>query len=185
MGEVGHMIVGRGDIASVLTDRPDRIWFASGVSNSREARESEYHRELELLLKQDTSKHLVYFSSLSVFYSTGRYANHKWQMEALVKSYFRKHTIVRIGNITWGTNPHTLINYIRKRIEEHKPVEIQNAYRYLIDKDEFLYWLGMIPDWPCEMNITGKRMKVSDIVKEYCHAVQDAQACARAGNATE
>ena len=60
-------IIGHGDIASVLSDREDRIYFARGVSNSRETRESEYAREKTLLLQQEKIRHLVYFTSLSIF----------------------------------------------------------------------------------------------------------------------
>jgi hypothetical protein len=60
------MIVGRGDIASVLNDREGAIFFASGVSNSTETNQSEYWREMELLDKQDRNKCLFYFSSISV-----------------------------------------------------------------------------------------------------------------------
>ena len=105
------MIIGNGDIASAIKDRKDLLFFASGVSNSRETRESEYRREIDLLLKQDKNSHIVYFSSLCVFYSNSRYAQHKRYMEKLVKG-FRKWTIIRLGNITWGTNPHTLINFL-------------------------------------------------------------------------
>ena len=38
---------------------------------------------------------------------------------------------------------------------------------YICDKDEFLHWMDLIPEWPCEMNIVGRRMKVKDIVKEF------------------
>ena len=38
-----------------------------------------------------------------------------------------------------------------------------------MEKDEFLHWVNMIPEFSCEMNVTGKRMKVKDIVKEYCY----------------
>lgn len=163
------MIIGKGDIASVLTDREDRIYFASGVSNSQETRESEYQREIDLLLSQDRKKHIVYFSSLSVFYSKLRYAKHKCGMETLVKHFFEPYTIIRMGNITWGTNPHTLINFIRNKIRNHETVEIQDVYRYIVEKEEFLHWIDLIPDWSCEMNIVGRRMKVIDIVKEYCY----------------
>ena len=164
------MIIGHGDIASVLTDRGDRIYFASGVSNSRETRESEYEREIVLLGSfRDTSKRFVYFSSLCVFYSDTRYARHKMNMENLVRRWFSKYTIIRVGNITWGTNPHTLINFIRNQIKNRKQVIIQDVCRYIVTKEEFLYWIDMIPDWNCEMNITGRRMKVIDIVKEFCY----------------
>ena len=164
-------IIGHGDIAQVLTgvDRPDRIYFCSGVSNSAETRESEYQREKDLLWEQDISKHLVYFSSLSIFYSDTRYVQHKRYMEKLVKSSFDHYTIVRMGNIAWGSNPNTLINFISNKIRTREPFDIQDVYRYVLEKDEFLYWIDLIPDWSCEMNIVGKRMKVKDIVREYCY----------------
>lgn len=173
------MIVGHGDIASVLTDREDRVYFASGVSNSQETRESEYQREIDLFLTllQGPSisplhpprrKHVVYFSSLCIFYSDSRYAQHKKKMEKLVRDLFKFYTIIRMGNITWGTNPFTLINFIKNKIRSRELFEIQDVYRYVVDKDEFLYWIDMIPEWSCEINIVGRRMKVKDIVKEFC-----------------
>ena len=101
-----HEIVGHGDIARVLnwecSKRPNTIFFASGVSNSQEIRESEYQREKDLLLKQSRDKRLVYFGSLSIFYSGGRYAKHKREMEELVMENFPKYCIIRLGNIDWG-----------------------------------------------------------------------------------
>lgn len=161
------MILGDGDIASVLTpvDREDRIYFASGVSNSQEIRESEYQREADLLLKQEKRKKLIYFSSLCIFYSNNRYAAHKKYMEGLVKDNFPNYTIVRLGNIIWGDNPNTIINFFKKKIEKGNKINIQDAYRYLVDKDELLHWLKMIPEWNCEMNITGRRMKAAEIAE--------------------
>ncbi len=162
------MIIGHGDIASVLKDRKGFIFFASGVSNSKETRESEYNREEKLLLKQDKSKHLVYFGSLSIFYNPEtRYARHKKHMEDVIKKHFKHYTIVRMGNITWGKNPYTLINYFRNAVKKGEKLEIWDTYRYLVDKKEFLHWMSMIPDWNCEMNITGKMLKVKEIVKKY------------------
>lgn len=160
------MIIGSGDIASVLPDRDDLVFFASGVSNSQETRESEFRREKDLLFDQDYEKHIIYFSTLSVFYSSTKYAHHKKRMEAFVKM-FKKHTIIRIGNITWGTNPHTLINYFKAQRERGEELVIQDTYRYVVDKEEFLHWIGLIPDWSCEMNIPGRKMKVVDIVNEF------------------
>lgn len=164
------LIVGSGDVASAVqeldNDNP-RLYFASGVSNSRETREKEYQREIDLLLAQDKRHHLVYFSSLAVLNSDTRYIRHKYFMEILVKGVFPHHTIVRIGNISWGSNPHTLINFIRTQMEAGKKPQIKDEYRYVVDKPEFLYWLDQIPDWPCEMNIPGRRLKVKEIVDEY------------------
>jgi len=158
------MIVGNGDIASVLEDKEGLTYFASGVSNSSETREEEFEREKELLKKQDKSKHLVYFSSLCIFYSDSPYAEHKKLMEFYVSIWFKKYTIIRLGNITWGKNPNTLLNFFRNRIKNNEPFEIQDTFRYLVDKEEFLYWINMIPSWNCEMNITGQRLKVQTIV---------------------
>jgi nucleoside-diphosphate-sugar epimerase len=166
------MIIGRGDIASAIADvpsldRPDRIYFASGVSNSQETRNEEYEREAQLLVQQDPTKHLVYFSSLSVFYANTRYALHKRTMEGLIRTHFLRHTIMRLGVIDWGNNPHTIINYMRNEHADGRPLRIENTYRYVVTIGEFHHWLGLIPEWPCEMNVTGTRMTVSDIVRHY------------------
>lgn len=160
------MVVGHGDIASVLPNRDDLLFFASGVSNSQEIRESEYQREINLLLQQDFSKHIVYFSTLSVLYNTTRYTFHKRYMEELVKQNFPRYTIIRLGNVTWGNNANHLINFFRNKIKNNEPFDVWDAYRYVVDKEDFLYWVGLIPMWNCEMSISGKRMLVKDIVQE-------------------
>lgn len=167
------MIVGRGDIATALQEAPgcfqnapERLFFASGVSNSLETRESEYQREKDLLATMPRDIPIVYFSSLAIFYSKTRYTQHKLEMEALIKE-FPAYCIIRLGNITFGRNPHTLINHFRTQYQSGKPLEIQNVYRYIVDKDEFLHWVSLIPDFNCEINAPGRRMKVKDVVKEY------------------
>jgi nucleoside-diphosphate-sugar epimerase len=162
------MIIGHGDIASVLPERDDFLFFASGVSNSQETNDFAFKRELDLLLKQDDFKRIVYFSSLAVFYADTPYTRHKRRMEKAVKA-FPRHNIIRIGNITWGTNPHTIINYFRDRVKNNEPIEVRDEYRYIVDKEEFLHWVSMIPDWNCEMNITGTRMSIKDIVNKYVY----------------
>lgn len=163
------MIIGHGDIASVLPKKSRLLFFASGVSNSRETRESEYKREKNLLLQQNRKAHIVYFSTLAVLYGNNRYVQHKKEMEELIKREFPRYTILRLGNITWGTNPHTIINFLRARLKKGIPVKIEDTYRYIIDMDEFLHWINLIPNWNCEMNVPGRRMKVSEIVDEYCY----------------
>lgn len=159
------MIVGNGDIASVLQDKEDFIFFASGVSNSQETRNPEFHRELALLNQQDRTKRLVYFSSLSIFYSDSKYAVHKRRMEDVIKKYSPRYCIIRLGNIDWGTNPHTLINYLRA----HPETEIRDVYRYVVGKEEFLHWIDLIPPWNVEVNIPGRMLKVREIADEYCN----------------
>lgn len=165
-------ILGHGDIASALKeiDGGDKIYFASGVSNSAETRQSEFNRERDLFLKTvraNRAAHIVYFSSLSVFYADTSYTRHKRSMEWFVKSWSRTSTIVRIGNITWGTNPHTLINYLRNQMLRGEVLNIQNTERYIVDYQEFIYWIKMIPEWSCELNIPGERMTVAEVVTRY------------------
>lgn len=167
------MIIGNGDIASALKDidRDDLVFFASGVSNSQETSEAEYCREQDLFLYIDAKfkhSHIVYFSSLSVFYSDTRYATHKREMEGLTKNCLSgKYTIIRLGNITWGDNPNTLINFLKNKRNNGEEYRIDDVYRYIVNKEEFQHWIKLIPEWNCEMNITGRRMKVKDIVNEY------------------
>lgn len=167
------MIVGHGDIASALkeVDSNNRLYFASGVSNSAETRKSEFQREKDLLFNLKVQGHIIYFSSLAVFYSTTPYAQHKLTMERCVRTWAAVHaqhyTIIRIGNIAFGKNPHTLINYLRAQQQRGETLTIQDTYRYVIEKDEFLHWMQLIPSWSCEMNLTGRRMKVAEIVAAY------------------
>lgn len=161
------MIIGNGDVASVLPDRGDLLFFASGVSNSQETRESEFRRERDLLLSfTDDPRRLVYFSTLSTLYKDSPYTQHKKQMEQLVK-LFPKWCIVRIGNIDWGTNPHTIINHFRLQKARGEKLRIEKTYRYVVSKPEFLYWVSLIPNWNYEMNIPGRRMTIKQIVDEY------------------
>lgn len=155
------MVIGNGDMASVLKDRPDWLYFASGVSNSQEIRPSEFEREANLLLKQDDKRHLVYFSTLSIFYTDSPYTSHKQVMEVIVKT-FPKYTIIRLGNITWGKNPHTLINYLKA----HPEAEVQDTFRYLVTPEQFLDCIYNLPDFNCEINLIGRKLKVKEIVEE-------------------
>jgi len=161
------MIIGHGDIAKAIKNKKGLLFFASGVSNSKETRESEYQREIDLLLKQDVNSHIIYFSSLCVFYSKTRYAQHKNLMETLIKDTFKQYTIFRLGNITWGDNPHTIINFFRNQKKNNKPIEIRDEYRYIITKQEFQHWINLIPNWSCEMNITGRMLSIKKIIKEF------------------
>jgi len=118
------MIIGSGDIASALIDRKDVIFFASGVSDSRCEDIGEYMRE-ELLLTDVShrypNKSLFYFSSIGVNLVQSKYFIHKLGMEDLVRELFLDCVILRIGNITWGTNPNTFINYLKSRKEQGLP----------------------------------------------------------------
>lgn len=158
-------IIGHGDIASQLgpMDKPDITWFASGVSNSKEERQQEFNREISLLLKQPKDKHLVYFSSLCIYTNESLYAFHKESMEGLIKRYFGTYTIIRLGNISWGKNPHTLINYFK----EHPEAPVLPVFRHVISCFEFGYWMANVRTGVNDiMNLPGKMVWVPDLVKE-------------------
>lgn len=163
------MIVGRGDIASILNDREGAIFFVSGVSNSNETRKSEFIREIELLTKQDKTKCLFYFSSISVDdvvkAGTNAYLQHKLKMEMIIKSNFENYNIIRIGNITWGINPNTFINYIKNKKSKGEPFEIKDEYKYVIDKKHLLLLTDNLPlTGQNTICVFGKMAKVSELV---------------------
>ena len=142
------MIVGKGDIASILNDREGAIFFASGVSKSTETNESEFWREIELLDMQDKTKCLFYFSSITLDDMSkidNQYLAHKRRMELFIKSNFENYNIIRIGNITWGNNPNTFLNYIKNKIKNEEPVEIKDEFKYLIDKEQLLLLTDNLP----------------------------------------
>jgi hypothetical protein len=161
------MIVGRGDIASVLNDREGAIFFVSGVSNSNETRESEFIREIELLDKQDKTKCLFYLSSITLddMSKNSQYLQHKRKMELLIKSNFENYNIIRIGNITWGSNPNTFINYIKNKKSKGEPVEIKDEYKYVIDKEQLVLLTDNLPligqNTIC---VFGRMAKVAELV---------------------
>ena len=161
------MIVGRGDIASVLNDRDGAIFFVSGVSNSNETRESEFMREIELLDKQDKTKCIFYFSSIALddLSKNSQYLQHKRRMELLIKSNFENYNIIRIGNITWGNNPNTFINYIKNKKSKGEPVQIKDEYKYIIDKDQLVMLTDNLPlIGQNTLCVFGRMAKVAELV---------------------
>jgi hypothetical protein len=161
------MIIGRGDIASILNDREGAIFFASGVSKSTETKESEFKREIELLDKQDKTKCLFYFSTIALddLSKNSEYHNHKRKMESLIKSNFKNYNIIRIGNITWGSNPNTFINYIKNKKSKGEPVEIKDEYKYVIDKEQLILLTDNLPlTGQNTICVFGKMAKVAELI---------------------
>ncbi len=158
------MVIGRGDIASVIQDREGFTFFATGVSNRYPIDAEQKLKEVDDIVKAwqaNPDKMFVYISTLSIYYSDSEYTKHKITMENFVKMQFKKYCIFRIGNITWGSNPMTLVNYLKRHRDN-----IQETYRYLITKDELNHWLGMIPgNGKHEMNCTGERISITHLVQ--------------------
>jgi hypothetical protein len=163
------MIIGHGDIASVLQDRQDVVFFASGVSNSSETKDSEFKRELDLLSKQDKTKCIFYFSSIAIDnkekFEASKYLQHKKEMEDYIINTFQNYNIIRIGNITWGKNPNTFLNYIKNKIKSGESVYISDEYKFMIDKDQLLLFTNNLPaSGKNKINVFGKMIKVKDLI---------------------
>jgi len=162
------MIIGKGDIASILKDREGAIFFASGVSNSSEQKDSEYKREFDLIKQQDKTKCLFYFSSITVddpSKQLNRYIRHKKQMEKYIDDNFQNYNIIRIGNITWGKNPNTFLNYIKIKIEKGESVDLRDEFKYMIDKEELLLLTNNLPlTGKNKISVFGKMAKVKDLI---------------------
>lgn len=163
---VKGIIIGNGDIATALREAqvseegPIRF-LASGLSNSQNVTYADFKREKALIFKWGASErnHLVYFSSLCIYYSNSPYAQYKRDIEEYIKATCKSYTIVRIGNITWGKNPNTILNYFKR----NPNATIEEGYRYLLDKEEFLHWMERIPNFNDTMNITGKLTSIKEI----------------------
>lgn len=158
-------IIGKGDIASILNDRDGAVFFAAGVSNSLISDEKEYQREIDLLKSQPVSKCLFYFSSIGIYHRNERYFQHKKAMEATIKKYFQNYNIIRIGNIDWGKNPNTFLNYLRNKIKNNEPFEIKDEYRFMISKEQLLLLTDNLPiTGKNEINAFGTMKKVKDLI---------------------
>jgi len=156
------MIVGNGDIASMLNDREGALFFASGVSNSGDVHKSEYTREWDLLQNQPDDLCCFYFSTISIFNKISNYTAHKIHMEFAVKARFRNCNIIRIGNIDWGDNPNTFLNYLRNK---KGPVTIRDEYKYMISKEQLLLLTDNLPlTGQNEINVFGRMAKVKDLI---------------------
>src|SRR5688572_17024422 len=102
------MIVGSGDIATVLNDREGAILFAAGVSNSSCIDPVEFEKEyLRLKDFEGDKRSLFYFGSINPTNKNTPYFKHKSFMESCVRAWFENYNIIRLGNISWGVNPNT------------------------------------------------------------------------------
>jgi UDP-2-acetamido-2,6-beta-L-arabino-hexul-4-ose reductase len=160
------VIIGNGNIAKILPDSDEIIFFASGVSDSSCTDENKYMRELALLSNLDRSRHLVYFSNLGVYYKHDRYTSHKIAMEDFIRNHFNSYTIVRMEVCEWVNNPTTILNVFKRKLANGEHISVRDEYRYVVSLEEFLYWIKMIkPNTRGDMNILGNKYKVSEIVE--------------------
>ncbi|PWN68331.1 NAD(P)-dependent oxidoreductase [Chryseobacterium phosphatilyticum] len=145
------MIIGNGLIANSLTgiDSKDYVFFASGVSNSLETKDSEFEREFSLLkttYEQHREKKIIYFSTLSIHDQSKQnspYVIYKKNIEEYIKNNIDHYLILRIGNIVGnGGNPNTLFNFLKNQIAHSNQFTVHTkARRLLLDIEDISKFL--------------------------------------------
>jgi UDP-2-acetamido-2,6-beta-L-arabino-hexul-4-ose reductase len=166
------MIIGHGDIARVIHDRSDAIIFASGVSNSLCEDENQFNREKDMICSFSLSKYtktFFYFGSMSIYFKDSPYTRHKKQMEEMINDLYTHNYIFRLGNITWGSNQKTFINYLRNQIRNKRPYEIRDEVKFLVDQKTLTYIVNSVPlfNGRNTLSIFNDALKVEDVVKKY------------------
>jgi hypothetical protein len=161
------MIIGNGNIAKVLPNRDDLVFFASGVSDSSCKDENEYKREWDLLSTVPFDKHIVYFSNLGIYYKQDRYTQHKIDIEEHIRTNYNSYTIARIEVCEWVDNPTTILNVFKSQLKQGIEPKTLDTTRYVLSLDEFLYWVNLIKAGvKTEMNILGRKLTIKQIVTE-------------------
>lgn len=136
------MLIGNGMMAKQFAkyqSNKDVMIFASGVSNSKEIRVSEFDREFNLLQKviaNNPNKHFVYFGTSSMYDPMARnspYVLHKLAMEEYVVESCKSYNIFRISQVIGRANNPTLVNFIIENIISDRMFDVwERATRNLI-----------------------------------------------------
>ncbi|MBX9597987.1 MAG: NAD-dependent epimerase/dehydratase family protein [Burkholderiales bacterium] len=136
------MLIGNGMMARQFAKyqyNNDILIFASGVSNSKETRDSEFERELNLLqrtIAHNSEKHFVYFGTSSMYDPMAKhspYVLHKLDMERYVVENCKSYNIFRISQVIGRANNPTLVNFIIENIINDREFDVwERATRNLI-----------------------------------------------------
>lgn len=136
------MVIGHGMLAKLFfgfNNQEDVLIFASGVSNSKEIRNSEFDREFNLLrdcIRANSQKTIVYFATSSMYdplFKNSPYVKHKLAMEEFIEKNVNKYHIFRISQIIGRAQNQTLINFLIDHILQEKEFDVwSNATRNLI-----------------------------------------------------
>ena len=162
------MIIGNGLLASAFSSYgtyDDVIIFASGVSNSKETKEADFKREIDLLIKSISDNKglkIIYFSCVLADIIDNHYFNHKLNAEAIIKNSSDNYLIFRIPQIIGKTgNKNNLVNYFKDSIINGNEITIFNdTQRALIDIDDLVKIVTY-----CKDNTSCETLIISDIEK--------------------
>jgi hypothetical protein len=135
------MIIGNGMIAKVFKEhfhKENVLIFASGVSNSRETRNSEFIKELNMVRESIVNFPdllFVYFSSCSIHNGNTMYSDHKISVENFIIENSKNYLILRLPIVLGkNQNKNQLIGYLFDKLYKNELVEVyKNANRYIID----------------------------------------------------
>jgi len=151
------------------------VFFASGVSDSKQESEREFERERTLLvqsIENSVANHFFYFSTCSIFdpsLADSSYILHKKRMEEIVLSK-PNGRVIRLPNIVGPKgNPANLVNYLTHAIRLSNPIKIQrHATRYLLGVDEMNTLLQGVVDHGMQQGVVSlippRNIKVTRIV---------------------
>ena len=133
------MVVGNGLISKSFIDyinNTDYLIFASGVSNSKEDRDSEFERELNLIKENiNTHSKFIYFSTINN--GDSKYFLHKRNMEKYIIDNSNNYLIFRLPNVVGnGGNVKNIFNYLNIKIINDEFIKVQNVTRSLVDIDD-------------------------------------------------
>lgn len=154
------MIIGNGLIGSAMqsVDDNDTIIFASGVSDSQEARESEFDRERELLNNNlNKSMRLIYFSTVPK--GNSRYMTHKKEMESIVEKNYN-YLILRVQYIVGNGGCETnLFNFLKLNLINGSQINIfKNSYRTFFDVEDLVKLVKVLKTCQGVVTVSGVEM---------------------------
>lgn len=140
------MVIGNGLVAKrfgFCNNQDDFLFFASGVSNSKNKDYESYNREFNLFkesVQKNNDKIIVYFSTWSIYDPQEKkspYVRHKLNIEDFIKTHIKNYHIFRVSNLAGiSTNPNTILNYFFNHIKNGVNFDLwTNACRNIIDID--------------------------------------------------
>ena len=140
------MIVGDGLMATACRDREDVLFFASGVSDSKETDVKKFQREEDLLLANiNHDKIFVYFGAIG---GGDEYLEHKFRMKSIIMNSVKRYIILNLTQVVGkGGNKDNLFNAFRRSLLNGEEITIyKNCIRSLVDIDDVMNLLDNLID---------------------------------------
>ena len=151
------MVIGNGMVAKSFAqylELDDVVVFASGVSNSKLAIESEFEKEKNLLkkvLQEHKGKKIVYFSTFNLYDPVEKkspYCLHKLDMEEFISANVPIYNIFRLGHVAGqSAQQYTILSFLYNAINDGTLFKLwKYASRNIIDIDDISKICSYISD---------------------------------------